>query len=117
MNSNQQDTILVLDGTGKTGRRVAERLTERDLPVRVGSRSGEPRFDWDDSSTWAPALEGVGSAYLSHRLDAIPGSAETLGRSPSWPLSAVCHGWCCSPGAASPRPSEPSRPFVTREPS
>ena len=33
---------LVLGGTGKTGRRVVEQLGERDIPVRVGSRSGEP---------------------------------------------------------------------------
>jgi uncharacterized protein YbjT (DUF2867 family) len=79
MNSNQQDAILVLNGTGKVGRRVVERLTARGLPVRIGSRSGEPRFDWDDRSTWGPVLEGVGPAYISHRLDAIPGSAETLG--------------------------------------
>ena len=70
---------LVLGGTGKIGRRVAERLTARGIPVRVGSRSGEPRFDWDDRSTWAPALEGVGSAYVAHYWDAIPGAAETLG--------------------------------------
>ena len=38
-------TTLVLGGTGKTGRRVVERLSARGLPVRVGSRSGEPRFD------------------------------------------------------------------------
>ena len=34
--------ILVLGGTGKTGRRVVERLEARGLPVRVGSRSAEP---------------------------------------------------------------------------
>ncbi len=78
-NTNDQKPILVLNGTGKAGRRVAERLTARGLPVRIGSRYGEPRFDWEDRSTWAPALEGVGPAYVSHRLDAIPGSAETLG--------------------------------------
>ena len=47
---------LVLGGTGKTGRRVAERLTARGLPVRIGSRSGEPPFDWEDRSTWATGL-------------------------------------------------------------
>jgi uncharacterized protein YbjT (DUF2867 family) len=74
----RQEPTLVLGGTGKTGRRVVERLA-RGLPVRIGSRSGEPRFDWDDSSTWHPVLEGVGSAYVSHYWDAIPGAAETLG--------------------------------------
>src|SRR5215218_6478644 len=38
----REGTTLVLGGTGKTGRRVAERLKERALPVRVGSRSGKP---------------------------------------------------------------------------
>ena len=75
----QQETTLVIGGTGKTGRRVVERLRARDLPVRVGSRSGEPSFDWEDPSTWPPVLEGVSSAYVSHHLDAVPGAAETVG--------------------------------------
>jgi hypothetical protein len=36
---------------------VVERLTARGLPVRIGSRSGEPRFDWEDRSIWAAAAE------------------------------------------------------------
>jgi uncharacterized protein YbjT (DUF2867 family) len=52
--------MVVLGGTGKTGRRVVERLTARGLPLRIGSRSGEPRFDWEDRSTWDPVLEGDG---------------------------------------------------------
>jgi uncharacterized protein YbjT (DUF2867 family) len=80
MNHNTtQEPTLVLAGTGKIGRRVVERLTARGLPVRVGSRSGEPPFDWDDRSTWAPALKGVGSAYVAHHWDALPGAAETMG--------------------------------------
>jgi uncharacterized protein YbjT (DUF2867 family) len=70
-------TTLVIGGTGKTGRRVVERLTERGLPVRVGSRSGKPPFDWDDQATWAPALDGVGSVYLTYYPDlALPGAVE-----------------------------------------
>jgi uncharacterized protein YbjT (DUF2867 family) len=75
----QEETTLVIGGTGKTGRRVVERLRARGMPVRVGSRSGEPPFDWEDRSTWTPVLEGVGSAYVSHHLDAVPGAAETVG--------------------------------------
>lgn len=68
---------LVLGGTGKTGRRVVERLRARGLPVRVGSRSGAPPFDWEDRSTWAPALEGAGSVYLTYYPDlALPGAVE-----------------------------------------
>ena len=80
---------LVLGGTGKTGRRVVERLRTLGLPSRVGSRSGEPPFDWEDRSTWAPVLEGVGSAYISHYLDALPGAAETVG---SFAELAVANG-------------------------
>ena len=39
---------LVIGATGKTGRRVAERLRARNLPVRIGSQSGQPPFDWVD---------------------------------------------------------------------
>jgi uncharacterized protein YbjT (DUF2867 family) len=61
----QEETTLVLGRTGKTGRRVVERLLARGLPVRVGSRSGEPPFDWEDQATWAPALDGVRRVYIA----------------------------------------------------
>jgi uncharacterized protein YbjT (DUF2867 family) len=55
----REQPILVLGGTGKTGRRVAERLATRGVATRIGSRSGEPPFDWQDRDTWAPALRGT----------------------------------------------------------
>ncbi|MDA4629700.1 NmrA family transcriptional regulator, partial [Escherichia coli] len=71
--------ILIVGGTGKTGRRVAERLTARNLPVRIGSRSGNPAFDWEDRNTWLPALNGVKAAYITYYPDlAIPGATETV---------------------------------------
>jgi uncharacterized protein YbjT (DUF2867 family) len=71
---------LVLGGTGKTGRRVAERLMARGVPTRIGSRSGRPPFDWEDRSTWAPVLEGVRAAYVTYYPDlAVPGSVEAVG--------------------------------------
>jgi uncharacterized protein YbjT (DUF2867 family) len=74
-------TTLVLGGTGKIGRRVAERLTARDLPVRIGSRSADPPFDWERQDTWTRPLQGVGAAYLTYYPDlALPGAAETVGR-------------------------------------
>ena len=77
MNTQATKPTLVLGGTGKTGRRVVERLTERGLPVRVGSRFGKPPFDWDDQATWAPALDGVGSVYLTYYPDlSLPGAVE-----------------------------------------
>lgn len=72
-------STLVLGGTGKTGRRVAQRLAARGLPVRVGSRSGEPPFDWEDQATWAAALRDVESAYVSYYPDlAVPGAVATI---------------------------------------
>ena len=64
-----QGMTLILGGTGKTGRRVAERLRARNLPVRIASRTGALRFDWDDESTWAPVLEGVESLYIAYPPD------------------------------------------------
>lgn len=64
---------LIIGGTGKTGRRVAQRLQERGLAVRIGSRGSETRFDWNDTSTWAPALEGVDAVYVTYSPDlAVP---------------------------------------------
>ena len=72
--------ILILGGTGKTGRRLAERLTAAGLPVRIGSRSGAPRFDWEVPATWKPALQGVSAVYISYYPDlAVPGAAEAVG--------------------------------------
>jgi uncharacterized protein YbjT (DUF2867 family) len=72
--------IAVLSGTGKTGRRIAARLTARGLAHRIGSRSGNPPFDWYDDRTWAPALDGVSAAYLAFVPDiAAPGAAEAVG--------------------------------------
>jgi uncharacterized protein YbjT (DUF2867 family) len=70
---------LVLGASGKTGRRVISRLETRGLAVRAGSRSGSPRFDWDDRATWAPALDGTGAVYISYFPDlAAAGAAETV---------------------------------------
>ncbi|MEU8303170.1 NAD(P)H-binding protein [Actinomadura sp. NPDC048955] len=75
-----RDLTLVLGGTGKTGRRVVQRLTGRGLRVRIGSRSGGVPFDWADRATWAPALDGVHAVYVAYYPDlAAPGAPETIG--------------------------------------
>jgi uncharacterized protein YbjT (DUF2867 family) len=74
-------STLVIGGTGKTGRRVVERLAGRGLAHRVGSRAGTPPFEWNDESTWGPALEGMTAAYVVYYPDlAFPGAAETVTR-------------------------------------
>jgi len=80
MDIHTNEPILVLGGTGKIGRRVLERLRRRGLRTRLGSRGAEPPFDWEKRTTWAPALEGVGSVYVSYHPDlAVPGAVEKVG--------------------------------------
>jgi uncharacterized protein YbjT (DUF2867 family) len=79
MTDNTQNTTLVIGGTGKTGRRVVQRLEARGLAVRATSLSGEPSFDWNDRATWAPALHGTSAAYVTYYPDlAVPGAPEAI---------------------------------------
>jgi uncharacterized protein YbjT (DUF2867 family) len=65
MNSTSKDQTLVLGATGKTGSRVAERLSAHGASVRTAARSGaDARFDWDDRATWEQALRGATRLYL-----------------------------------------------------
>jgi uncharacterized protein YbjT (DUF2867 family) len=58
---------------------VAERLRARGHEVRVGSRSGEPPFDWTDPGTWDAALAGARAVYVSFYPDlAVPGAADAV---------------------------------------
>ncbi len=71
--------ILILGGTGKTGGRVASRLTAKSVPVRIGSRSAEVPFTWEDETSWAPVLRGVKAAYIAYYPDiGAPGASTTI---------------------------------------
>lgn len=79
MTTQTQFPILILGGTGETGRRVASRLADRGLPVRIGSRSAPVPFDWNDRATWTGALDGGGAVYLSYQPDlAAPGAPDDI---------------------------------------
>ena len=70
---------LVIGGTGKTGRRIAERLLALGRKTRIASRSATPSFDWNDQSTWDNALAGVTTAYITYAPDlAIPGATAAI---------------------------------------
>ncbi|MGP3934382.1 NAD(P)H-binding protein [Nonomuraea sp. KM88] len=60
--------VLVIGGTGTTGRRVAAGLGEQGADVRVATRSpaaaDHVRFDWNDPDTHRPAVAGVDGIYL-----------------------------------------------------
>ncbi|WP_340681953.1 NmrA family transcriptional regulator [Amycolatopsis coloradensis] len=74
--TKNNETVLVLGATGKTGSRVARRLTEQGIEVRKASRPG---FDWNDRSTWMAAVTGISAAYVTYYPDlAFPGAAEAI---------------------------------------
>ena len=70
---------LVLGGTGKTGRRVANRLQAMGESVRIGSRSAVPGFDWDNEASWDAALKAVTAVYITYAPDlAFPGATDAI---------------------------------------
>jgi uncharacterized protein YbjT (DUF2867 family) len=69
-----QQPILITGGTGKVGTRVVSRLLRGNVAVRVGSRSGTPRFDWTDQNTWDGALHGSRTVFI------VPHDGELLTR-------------------------------------
>ncbi len=79
MNHAQRKFTLVTGGTGKTGRRVVDRLQAKGVPVRVGARSASPSFDWNHESTWGACLDDVEAVYISYAPDlAMPGAVDTI---------------------------------------
>jgi uncharacterized protein YbjT (DUF2867 family) len=74
-----QGITLVIGGTGKTGRRVADRLVKAGRQVRIGSRIAEQPFDWEKQDTWEQPLQGVKGAYVAYQPDiAVPGALATV---------------------------------------
>ncbi|MCE7004241.1 NAD(P)H-binding protein [Kibdelosporangium philippinense] len=71
--------ILILGGTGKTGGRIASRLTAMDVPIRIGSRSAPVPFLWEDETTWAPVLNDVKAVYIAYYPDiGAPGASAKI---------------------------------------
>jgi len=83
MNTTKTDPglTLIVGGTGKTGRRVADRLQARGVEIRIASRSASPAFDWHEPGNWDAVLEGVSAAYVTYAPDlAEPGAAAAIRR-------------------------------------
>lgn len=76
---SSKNSILVLGGNGKTGRRVVERLKARNADVRAVSRSSVQPFDWKNRETWSPVLQGIDSVYITYQPDlAVPGAPDDI---------------------------------------
>jgi uncharacterized protein YbjT (DUF2867 family) len=85
-------SILILGGTGKTGRRIAAHLRAAGRPVRTASRSGgDVAFDLADPKTWSSALDGVTAAYLIEP-DLQAAAMDPQGRVPDFVSQAVAAG-------------------------
>lgn len=75
--------VLVIGGTGKTGRRVAGVLAAQGVTARVGTRTpGPPRglevpvaFEWYDPATYKAAVDGVDAVFMvppTFTVDYVP---------------------------------------------
>jgi len=79
MKNTETKPIVVLGGTGKTGGRIVARLQRQGIPVRVGSRSATPAFDWSQPETWDTAIDGTSAIYISYYPDlALPGAVDAV---------------------------------------
>ena len=71
--------VLVLGGTGKTGRRVAAGLEARWRPRPHRIRGATPPFDWNDESGWDACLQDVDAVYVTYAPDlAMPGATDAI---------------------------------------
>ena len=78
-NSNKTGITLVLGASGKTGRRIVDRLEQKGVTVRRGSRSASPSFDWSREANWDACLEGVSAVYINYAPDlAMPGATDSI---------------------------------------
>ena len=49
------------------------------MPVRIGSRSAEVPFDWENGKTWLSAVRNVAAVYITYYPDlAAPGAAGAI---------------------------------------
>jgi uncharacterized protein YbjT (DUF2867 family) len=79
MNIITSGTIGVVCATGKTGRRVADRLEADGHSVRRLARSTSPAFDWTTPEGWPTALAGLTALYVVFVPDvAAPGADATV---------------------------------------
>jgi uncharacterized protein YbjT (DUF2867 family) len=79
----KQDTnkYLVIGASGKTGSRVYQKLQEMGFDVKGASRNGELHFDWRAPETWAMALLGVDTIYLTYYPDlAMPQAPDDIAK-------------------------------------
>ncbi|MFI2906961.1 NAD(P)H-binding protein [Streptomyces sp. PDY-4] len=69
--------VLVTGGTGKTGKTLVHVLRNAGVHARVASRNpaaADPdaiRFDWNDPTTYGPALDGMDRVFLLPPVESV----------------------------------------------
>ncbi|MER6229127.1 NAD(P)H-binding protein [Streptomyces sp. NPDC001616] len=69
--------VLVTGGTGKTGKTLVHVLRNDGVRARVASRNPAAagpdaiRFDWNDPTTYGPALDGMDRVFLLPPVDSV----------------------------------------------
>lgn len=77
---------LIIGATGKTGSRVMRQLQDLGYHPKGASRHPTSQqagvyFEWQDPTTWAQALTGVDSVYVTYFPDlAVPQAPEDISR-------------------------------------
>jgi uncharacterized protein YbjT (DUF2867 family) len=98
--------VVVLGGTGKTGRRVAATLQASRVEVLTAARRGDRIFDWESPDTWDGLWDGADAAYLvdsqlpdaADQMAAVLAGARKAGLRRAVLLSA--RAWAPTPGEA-----------------
>jgi len=76
--------VLIIGGKGKNGRRVAEKLKSHKFNPIVTTRTinahveNERYFDWNDSSTFGPALKNIEIVYIVHPDTSMLGAEQQI---------------------------------------
>lgn len=77
--SDSAGHILVIGGTGKTGRRIVTGLQAKGIPARIGSRSASPSFDWNNEKNWDACFVDIEAVYICYSPDlAMPGATDAI---------------------------------------
>ncbi|MFP3831593.1 NAD(P)H-binding protein [Chryseobacterium sp. SIMBA_028] len=78
------ENILVIGGEGKNGRRVVEKFRNIGFSVFSTTRTKEEVktglvfFDWNDGSTYEPAVSNIDKVYIVHPDTSVPDAYEQI---------------------------------------
>lgn len=84
MANNKIETVLVLGGNGKSGRRVVEKLRAKGVEVLVTTRELEKAskhsryFIWENDRNWAEVLQGVDALFIVHPDTSMPEALQQI---------------------------------------